>query len=270
VTPGAAAERPPTYSARGRLLLLVGAAIVLIACVVPPLSVVARRYEFAEALQFSLLAIVVPVFVVSGSPWCHLGLAGRSPPKEEKVASTTALQAADALAQSRKRHPEVLRSAAFAVLFAVGVIIWRIPPMVNALASHPWLLAVEAITLLVVGIGLWLELIDSPPLKPRLSRPNRIGLAALSMWTIWVLAYLVGLSHASWYHGYAHVAGGGFSLSADQQLTTGVMWFISGCAFIPVIFWNLVRWLQSEESPDEELRHLVRMERIRNWPLDRG
>ena len=270
MTPGAAPERPPTRSAIGRLLLLVGAAIVFILSLVPPLSSLARRYEFVEALQFSLLAIVVPVFVVSGSPWCHLGLAGRSPPEDNKVVTARTLRAADALAQNRRRHPEILRSAVFALLFVAGVIMWRIPPMVNALATHPWLLAIEAVILPVVGVGLWLELIDSPPLKSRLSRPNRIALAALSMWTIWILAYLVGLSHASWYHGYAHIAGGGFSLSADQQLTTGVMWLVSGCAFIPVIFWNLVRWLQSEESPDEELRHLVRMERTRTWPLDRG
>lgn len=270
VTPGAVADRPPTYSAIGRLLLLVVAAIVFILSLVPPLSSLARRYEFAEALQFSLLAIVVPVFVVSGSPWCYLGLAERSPPEDKKVVPATNLRAADTLARHRSRHPEVLRSAVFAALFVAGAIAWRIPPMVNALATHPWLLAVEAITLVVVGVGLWLELIDSPPLKPRLSRPNRIALAALSMWAIWILAYLVGLSHGSWYRGYTHVAGRGLSLSADQQLTTGVMWFISGCAFIPVIFWNLVHWLQSEESPDEELHRLVRTERHRAWPLDRG
>jgi hypothetical protein len=41
------------------------------------------------------------------------------------------------------------------------------------------------------------------------------------------------------------------------------MWFISGCAFIPVVFWNLIQWLQSEEDPDEELHLLLRQERIR-------
>jgi hypothetical protein len=90
------------------------------------------------------------------------------------------------------------------------------------------------------------------------------------MWTIWVLAYLVGLSHGSWYPAYVHHPGRGFSLSADQQLTTGTMWFVSGCAFIPVVFWNLIRWLQSEEDPDEELHRLVRQERTRCRPLDSG
>jgi cytochrome c oxidase assembly factor CtaG len=130
--------------------------------------------------------------------------------------------------------------------------------------------ALEAVTLVPVGMGLWLELVESPPLTPRLSRPHRVALAALSMWAIWVLAYLVGLSHASWYHAYVHHAGSGLSLSADQQLTTGLMWFISGCAFIPVVFWNLIRWLQSEEDPDEELHRLLRQERIRGRTVEGG
>jgi cytochrome c oxidase assembly factor CtaG len=160
------------------------------------------------------------------------------------------------------------------VLFASGflgaVIFWRTPLSVDALARHPWLLAAEAVTLVAAGVGLWLELVESPPLTPRLSRPNRVALAAVSMWTIWILAYLVGLSHGPWYPGYAHQPGRGLSLSADQQLTTGTMWFVSGCAFVPVVFWNLIRWLQTEEDPDQELHHLVRLERTRGRPLDSG
>ena len=60
------------------------------------------------------------------------------------------------------------------------------------------------------------------------------------MWTIWVTAYLVGLSHTSVYPAYPHVAGRDLSVSADQALTTGVLWLTSLCVFIPVIFANLV------------------------------
>ena len=141
---------------------------------------------------------------------------------------------------------------------------------VDALARHRWLVLVEAATLVAVGVGLWLELVESPPLVPRLPRPGRVALAAVSMWTVWILAYLVGLSHASWYPAYPHHAGTGFSLSADQQLTTGMMWFVSACAFIPVVYWNLIRWLQSEEDPDDELHHLMRQERIRGRTLGPG
>jgi hypothetical protein len=78
------------------------------------------------------------------------------------------------------------------------------------------------------------------------------------MWMIWVTAYLVGLSHASVYRSYPHVVGRDLSVSADQAITTGVLWFASLCAFLPVIFSNLAIWLRSDEDPDDALYRLVR------------
>jgi cytochrome c oxidase assembly factor CtaG len=274
---GAAPARsptPPTAPAHqgGRLVLCAGAVVLFAACLVPPLAPWAGRHEFVEAIQYTLLAVVVPALVVCGSPWRLLGLAARRPEGDEDntVAPTGPLPPVDRLAHGRRRHPGAIRSVPFAAFFLAAAIVWRIPPAVDGLARHPWLVGVEAVTLLAAGIGLWLELVESPPLMPRLSRPNRVALAAVCMWTIWILAYLVGLSHVSWYHAYPHHPGHGLSLSADQQLTTGTMWLVSGCAFIPVIFWNMVRWLQSEEDPDEEMQALVRLERTRGRPLDSG
>ena len=136
------------------------------------------------------------------------------------------------------------RSLAYLGLDVALVVAWRIPASVDALARHGWLSLLEAVSLVAAGVGLWLELVESPPLSPRLARPKRIALAALAMWTIWVTAYLVGLSHASVYRSYAHVAGRDLSVSADQALTTGMLWLTSLCAFIPVIFANLVLWLR--------------------------
>jgi len=246
--------------------VLVVALVLLAVCLVPPLATEARRYEFAEAIQYSILGVVIPALLAVGAPWRRLGLASPAVPATGGPGAASAadrLPAVDRLARGRRRHPEALRSACFFALYLAGAILWRIPASVDALVRHPWLVVVEAATLVAVGTGLWLELVESPPLIPRLSRPHRVALAAVSMWAIWILAYLVGLSHASWYPAFIHHAGTGFSLSADQQLTTGMMWFISGCAFIPVVFWNLIQWLQSEEDPDEELHRLLRVERIR-------
>ena len=51
--------------------------------VVPPLSVSADRYDWAEALQFMVLALVAPGLVVAGAPWDLLGLG----PVVEKLAA---------------------------------------------------------------------------------------------------------------------------------------------------------------------------------------
>jgi cytochrome c oxidase assembly factor CtaG len=165
---------------------------------------------------------------------------------------------ADRAAAARRRHPELARSFAYLGLDVALVVVWRIPASVDALARHGWLALLEAVSLVTAGVALWLELVESPPFVPRLARPQRSALAAFAMWTIWVTAYLVGLSHASVYRSYVHVVGRDLSVSADQALTTGILWLTSLCAFVPVIFWNLVVWLRSDEDPDDALYRLVR------------
>lgn len=247
-------------SHRLRVLLAALAAALLVTALVPPLSTLARRVEVFEALQFALLAIGVPAVVVLSAPWRWLGLAARSvgATDTEGVVVLEGPRIADRVTARRRRHPEVARSLGYLALDTAVVVAWRVPTSVDALARHGWLSLVEALTLMAGGIGLWLELLDSPPFVARLARPARIAVAAIAMWTIWVTAYLVGLSNASVYRAYDHVAGHQLSLSADQSLTTGILWLTSLCAFLPVIFSNLALWLRSDEDPDDALHRLVR------------
>jgi cytochrome c oxidase assembly factor CtaG len=257
-------SRVPVESVR--LILSVLAVLLLVLSLVPPLATYARRFEFVEALQFCLLAVVVPAVAACGAGWHRLGLAAATPlaiGDDGDLLAPDGLRPVDRLALGRKRHPDPWRAAVAAGVFLAVVVLWRIPLSVDALARHSWLVIVEAATLVPTGIALWLELVESPPLSPRLTRPLRVAMAAVVMWVIWVLAYLVGLSHGAWYHGFDHSLATGISVSADQQLTTGVMWMVSGAAFVPVVFWNLIFWLQSEEDPDDELYRLMRQERSR-------
>jgi len=255
-------------SDRVRLALAAIAAALLIAALVPPLSSAARRVDALEAVQFALLAMGVPALVALSAPWRLLGVAAR-PTGVADAEGVTVLdrpQVADRMAAGRRRHPDLVRSLAYLALETAAVVAWRIPVSVDALARHGWLSVVEAVTLVGVGMGLWLELVESPPFVPRLAAPKRIALAAIAMWTIWVAAYLVGLSHAPVYRAYAHVTGRDLSVSADQVITTGVLWFTSLCAFLPVIFSNFVIWLRSDEDPDDALYRLVRDEQRMGEP----
>jgi len=225
----------------------------LVACVVvvvPPLSVSAHRYDWAEALQFMVLALVGPGLVVAGAPWEVLGLG----PVVEKLAA------------ARRRHHERARTVAVAVPALGCMVAWRTPVAVNALKAGGWLVAVEAVSVGISGAALWLECISSGALVPRGPRPQRIAVAAVSMWTIWVLAYLLAMSGAGWYHSYLHVPGHGISLAIDQQAASGLMWAVATACFVPLIFWHLVQWLHAEEDADHELRRVVREERRRALP----
>jgi cytochrome c oxidase assembly factor CtaG len=230
------------------------AALLAVVVLVPPIAGSAHRYDWAESLQFVVLALVAPGLLVAGAPWRRLGL----------------FKPATALAEARRRHPERARSAVLVAVALACMVAWRVPASVDALRSGGWPLAVEVVSLSLSGTVLWLECLPSPPLGPRSSRPVRIALGAASMWTIWVLAYMVAMSNGDWYPAYHHVAGHGLSLVADQQVTAGVMWAAASACFVPLIFFNLFQWLQREEDPDEALQRMVREDRRRRSPRRRS
>lgn len=226
-------------------------AVALVAAAVPPLAVVARRSEIAETLQFVVMALGVPALIVVGRPFA---------PWRHSVVGKALGRTMDGLAAARRRQPWLAR-ALFFVALDVGVMVaWRVPAVMDELARHPWLLAVQAVSLVGAGIGLWLELVASPPFAPRVARPWRAVLAAVAMWPLWIVAYMVGFSQSNWYPVLDHATRGLSSLG-QQELATGIVWFAAGCAFVPVVFIDVMSWLKEGEDPDAELRRLIRSER---------
>lgn len=235
---------------RARWWLAAGAVVALAGALAPPLFVAARREVYWEAVQFCLLALAVPSLLVLAAPW-SLGATRKAQLGGSYV---------ERVAFGRIRHRGQLRAVLFVAPFCVAVIVWRSAWAVNALVRSPWLLAVEVVTLVPTGVLLWLELVASPPLEPRSPRGRRVILAALPMWTLWVMAFLVGFSRSDWYRAFHHSAGHGISLIADQQLMAGLLWFAGFCTFVPVEFANIVRWLRNGDDPDAELHVLLKGE----------
>jgi cytochrome c oxidase assembly factor CtaG len=251
----------PRAAARGRpWLAAAGAALIVAALGVTGL---ARRYVVAESTQFVVFAMAAPALIVLGAPWRLLRLSRASGP-EPGQPGTAPL---DRLAVTRRQQTSFLRAAGFLAVFIAAGVAWRLPPVVDALARHPALVAVELVTLLAAGTGLWLELVPSPPLAPRLPKPHRAAIAALAMWSTWAIAYVLGLSNHGVFHGY-DPAGGALSAVADQQITVALVWAVSAFCFMPVVFVALLTWLSGNGDPDAELQRLVRDERQR--PVVRG
>jgi len=248
---------------RGRpWLAAVGAALVA-AAVAPGVAGLARRYVVAESAQFVVFAMAAPALIVLGAPWRLLGLSAAAGP-EPGQPGTAPL---DRLAAARRHQTSFLRAAAFLVVFIAASVAWRLPPVMDALARHPALVAAELVTMLAAGTGLWLELVRSPPLAPRLPSPHRAAIAALAMWSTWAVAYALGLANDAVFHGYDG-AGSALSAVADQQITVALVWAVSASCFVPVVFVTLLAWLSPGDDPDQELHRLARDDRQR--PVVRG
>jgi cytochrome c oxidase assembly factor CtaG len=252
-----------------RSWLAVGAVILVLICLVPPAEIYARRYVFAESLQFVLFAVAAPALLVLGAPWRRFrlarsardGLGVRGPGRAIRAGRASRAGIAG------QRGSGFPRGVAVLLAFMGTLIAWRLPVSVNALATLPGLAVLEMVTLVGAGSALWLELVESPPLLPRLSRPLRAVFAALAMWTIWILAYILGFSQVAFFTAYSHA---GLSSVADQEIATGIMWAVPALCFAPVVFVTALTWLRDTEDPDEGLRQLVRTERPQprsaRWP----
>jgi cytochrome c oxidase assembly factor CtaG len=280
VTSGQHGEAAPRPRPAGRLWLAVAGVLAVAVSLVPPVATLAREYVFVESAQFVLFAMVAPALIVLGAPWRLLrlsragegrpaGAAGGAAGEGQAGAGTPAGAGPfDRLAAGRQQHRSFLRAAGFLLWFFVICLVWRLPPMVDALARHPALVAAELVTLLAAGTGLWLELVASPPLEPRLPNPQRAAIAALAMWSTWAVAYALGFANHAVFHGY-DAAGNGLSAVADQQITVGLVWAVSAFCFVPVVFVTMLTWLAGNDDPDEELQRLARNERqqavVRGW-----
>jgi cytochrome c oxidase assembly factor CtaG len=256
MTSGAAVGQPHEPSVPWRQVCLGLAALVAVVALVPPVATEARRVEYVAAIQFSLLAFALPSLVALGAPWRALRLTRRAIDDD--------LLVVDRLAARRIRHRELVWSVIPLACDVAVVLVWHIPAVVAAGVAHGWVAPLEAVSLLVFGLGLWLELVVSPPLLPRSGYLRRAVLSGLVMWAFWILAYWTGLSTHDVYRSFPHVAGG-LSAAADQQIASAVLWFAAAVSLMPVVFWNAMQWLQSED-PDLELLALARQERRRGVP----
>ena len=162
-------RNPPRWRAAARPALagLAPAGLALMAvAMVPPVETLARQYLFVESVQFCLLSMAGPALIVLGAPWRLLRLScgqAREPGGRPDQAGTHR-DLADRLAARRLDRPSFARAMGFGVWWVGVCVCWRLPPVLDALARHPALILAELATLSSAGIGLWLELVNSPPL----------------------------------------------------------------------------------------------------------
>ncbi len=217
------------------------AVVLLVAALVPPFATAARHDAFAEAIQFELLAVIIPALLVLGAPWRRGGADWAGSRWAERVATARSLRSGTA------------RGWLVMIVFMAVALAWRLPQLVNPLVRHPALIVAEAVTLILAGCALWLELVDSP-LLPTVPRPQRALMAAIPMWTIWASTYVMAFSHTTFFSALAHVPGHGLSTLADQQIAAAILVVVSGLCFVPVVYVALITWLRDNANAEDELR----------------
>ncbi len=124
--------------------------------------------------------------------------------------------------------------------------------VLDALARYPALIAAEMVTLVSAGSAVWADLVTAVPLSQPLPRPLRAAMAAVAMWSIWIAAYITGMSGAA--PDSAGPTANTLNAATGRQLGVAVMWAVPAICFVPVVYTMVIRWLGERDDPDAELR----------------
>lgn len=215
---------------RQSLLFYLGL-VVLIVAVESPIDYWSDRYFFVHMIQHLLLIFAAPVPIALGAPWLPLQhglpLAAR-----RRLIRALAIRA---WSYPLRRLGSYLRSPWLAVIgLNAVVLLWHVPGPFDLAERdqtiHIWLMHGS-----FFGFGLlfWLQLINSHPLRVRLSPIAQMGSVFATAVTFWVLGMALSIfSSGSWYPWYVAHEGPMLAPFADQQIAAGIMW-TSG------IFWAL-------------------------------
>jgi hypothetical protein len=257
------------WLARAMPCLAPAAVVLAIVAALPPAGSHARQDASVQALQFVIFAVPVPALLVLGiASWrgqaARRGWGpGTSPGRRKRAAepglrllarrAATDRRAAGAAAARGAGTDRRAAGAAAAkvLLFVALVITWRLPAVLGALARHPALTAAEMVTLACAGAAVWIDLTAAPPSRRPLPRPLRAAMAAAAMWTIWIAAYITGMSGATSIP--AGPAGHAVTAATQRQFGVAVMWAVPAIFFVPVVYGMLIRWLGEPDDPDAGL-----------------
>ncbi|HEV8278121.1 MAG TPA: cytochrome c oxidase assembly protein [Streptosporangiaceae bacterium] len=256
--------RPRPRAQTARAVACQAGLLLALLAVVSPMGYWSYRFVWARNLQDVILAIVAPALIVLGAPWRPLRqglvLGGRLSRPDQRTAGAAAGDqsvgdepAGDESAGDEpagRTWPPGWRAVPILVTVVFCAIwwLWHLPAPFDAALRSSALYAVEVVSYLTAGILLWLQLIESPPLRPQLAPLRRVVLvlAVATSGTVLGLirVYSAGLVYPA-YLGFRHHV---LSVVADQQVGGAVLWVIPLVPLSVLAVALAIRWLQDEES----------------------
>jgi putative membrane protein len=197
----------------------------------------------AHMLQHVILMAFAPPLIVLGAPWIPvwrgLPLVVRRPLARGVVALPGPVRAAFRLLRS---------PIPVWLLVNVDLAVWHWPVLYDLTLRSQAVHYLEHALFLALGLLFWLQVLDSPPLHPRLEGLWRVGYTTAASAAGWLLALVLAFDPSPLYGAYAAVQHrpGGLSALGDQELAAGVMLGIGSIPYALAVFVGIYEWLDDE------------------------
>ena len=219
----------------------------------------ADKLFWVHMVQHVLLMMVVAPLIVLAAPWLPMW---KGLPLSTRRALGAAYMRSPAWRGARAVGRRLAAPVAVWILFNADLAGWHVPALYGlTLRSQP-VHDAEHLSFLVLAVLFWAQVIESPPLRPRLDQARRVVYVVAGATVCWLLAIVLTFASSPLYAGYESLASrpGGLSALSDQQLAAGIMWGPGSIPYALSVFLALYRWLDgssAKPSPESDRRHRV-------------
>jgi putative membrane protein len=222
--------------------------LLAVLAVVSPISYWSYRYIWVRNFQDVILAIAAPALIVLGAPWLPLRRGLGLTVRDRRAAGAPGEPGgSDAAGQDWSPGWPAL-PIVVTVMFCVVWWVWHLAGPFDAAVRSPAVYALEVITYLAAGVLMWLQLVESPPLRPQLPPLRRIALVLVLAASGTVLglirAYGPGVAYPAYLDSGRSVA----AVVSDQQAGGAILWVIPLIPLSILAVGLATRWLSEEES----------------------
>jgi putative membrane protein len=239
--------RPRSRRDRWRAASFYAGLLVVLAALASPIDTLAEKLFWVHMTQHVMLLTVAAPLIVLGAPWSSIW---RPLPLGLRRSVAKTISRSPWWAPLRELAKLLARPLPAWIAFNVNLVAWHVPGAYDLAVRNRAVHDLEHVTFLLFGVLLWAQVLDSPPLRARLSAIHRVYYTVASAIVSWVVALVLVFASAPLYPAYAHLAHrpGGISALADQQLAGGVMLVPGSLSMMLFVFIQLYMWIGVDED----------------------
>lgn len=202
----------------------------------------ADRLFWVHMTQHVLLMMVAAPLLVLAAPWTPIW---KGLPLSMRRGLGAAYMRSPGWRALRSAGRRVFAPIPIWILFVVDLAVWHVPALYGLTLRNQAVHDLEHLSFLLLAVLFWAQVIESPPLRPRLGEAWGVAYVTLAATACWILAMVLAFAPSPLYVGYESLGSrpGGISALADQQLAAGIMWGPGSIPFAIFVFLALYRWL---------------------------